>query len=292
MICKSEITAFRLWPSNPNNPEDQILVELFRLGFLSRAIHRSCDCRGAKEEGSGYFANRYPLPKVPIFLQLLADLPCIYPKETSMLARNILSVLPATAFFLAYSAAAQTSPTDLFTKVAEQSRHLADTGQWDEAKAVLEEQLSKKDAVEVARFKAELAHLAADRNAYFHKDEAPVLAALQEARSAVQADQDKPALAILEMAEGRFTYWKALDQTKDWGPPTEDFDRALQTYKELRDEVGLGEAMFYRGVGLPDARAESTCTSDLRASASAGATGKQSPGTLLRSVDAREMVPG
>ena len=165
-----------------------------------------------------------------------------------MLARNILSVLPATAFFLAYSAAAQTSPTDLFTKVAEQSRHLADTGQWDEAKAVLEEQLSKKDAVQVARFKAELAHLAADRNTYFHKDEAPVLAALQEARSAVQADQDKPALAILEMAEGRFTYWKALDQTKDWGPPTEDFDRALQTYKELGDELGLGEAMFYRGL--------------------------------------------
>ncbi len=165
-----------------------------------------------------------------------------------MLARNILSVLPATTFFLAYSTAAQTSPTDLFTKVAEQSRHLADAGKWDEAKAVLEEQLSKKDAVQVARFKAELAHLAADRNTYFHKDEAPVLAALQEARSAVQTSEDKPALATLEMAEGRFIYWKALDQTKDWGPPTEDFDRALQTYKELGDEVGLGEAMFYRGL--------------------------------------------
>jgi tetratricopeptide (TPR) repeat protein len=165
-----------------------------------------------------------------------------------MLARNILLVLPATTFFLAYVTAAQTSTTDLFTKVAEQSRHLADAGKWDEAKAVLEEQLSKKDAVQVTRFKAELAHLAADRNAYFHKDEAPVLTALQEARSALQADQDKPALAILEMAEGRFTYWKALDQTKDWGPPTEDFDRALQTYKELGDEVGLGEAMFYRGL--------------------------------------------
>lgn len=165
-----------------------------------------------------------------------------------MLARNILSVLTATTFFLVYSTAAQTSPTDLFTKVTEQSRHLADAGKWDEAKAVLEEQLSKKDAVQVARFKAELAHLAADRNTYFHKDEAPVLAALQEARSAVQASEDKPALATLEMAEGRFTYWKALDQTKDWGPPTEDFDRALQTYKELGDELGLGEAMFYRGL--------------------------------------------
>ena len=52
-----------------------------------------------------------------------------------MLAQNILSVLPATTFFLAYATAAQTSTTDLFTKVAEQSRHLADAGKWDEAKA-------------------------------------------------------------------------------------------------------------------------------------------------------------
>src|SRR5260221_6363067 len=68
MICKSEITALRLWPSNPNNPENKILGELFRLGFLSRAIHRSCGCRGTKEEGSGYFANRLPVTESANFL--------------------------------------------------------------------------------------------------------------------------------------------------------------------------------------------------------------------------------
>jgi len=43
-----------------------------------------------------------------------------------------------------------------------------------------------------------------------------VLAALQEARSAVQADQDKPALAILEMAEDDLPIGRRVDQTKDW----------------------------------------------------------------------------
>jgi tetratricopeptide (TPR) repeat protein len=75
-----------------------------------------------------------------------------------------------------------------------------------------------------------------------------MLAVLEDARNAVQAANDKLALAILEMAEGRFTYWKALDKTNDWGPPIEDFDRALKIYKELGDQVGLGEAMFYRGL--------------------------------------------
>ena len=166
-----------------------------------------------------------------------------------MVTGNIFSVLLVTTFVLAYFTAIDTSRADLFTGVAEQSRHLADAGEWDEAKAVLQEQLTKtKDAAEAARLKAELAHLASDRNTYFHKDESSVVAALEEARSAVQASNDKRALATLEMAEGRFTYWKALDKTKDWGLPTEDFDRALQIYKELGDEIGLGEAMFYRGL--------------------------------------------
>jgi tetratricopeptide (TPR) repeat protein len=32
------------------------------------------------------------------------------------------------------------------------------------------------------------------------------------------------------------------------GPPTSYFDRALQLYREIEDDVGLGEAMFYRGL--------------------------------------------
>jgi hypothetical protein len=154
-----------------------------------------------------------------------------------MPARNILSVLSVTTFILAYSAVAKTSPADLFTKIAEQSRHLAEAGKWDEAKAVLEEQLTKtKDAIEAARLKAELAHYAADRNTYFHKDESSVLAALDDARSAVQATGDKQALATLEMAEGRFTYWKALDKTKDWGPPKVFVPFALIALAEFEAE--------------------------------------------------------
>jgi hypothetical protein len=166
-----------------------------------------------------------------------------------MLSGNIFSVLLLTALILAYSPATDTSRADSFTRVAEESRHLAEAGEWEDAKAVLQEQLSKtKDAAETARLKAELAHLASDRSTYFQKDESSVVAALEEARSAVQTSNDKRALATLEMAEGRFTYWKALDKTKDWGLPTEDFDRALQIYKELGDEIGLGEAKFYRGL--------------------------------------------
>jgi len=173
-----------------------------------------------------------------ILLQLFGWPACIYPEETSMLARNIFSVLLVTTFVLGYSTATHTSRADLLTRVAEQSRHLAEAGKWDDANAVLQEQLTKtKDAAEAARLKAELAHLASDRNTYFHKDESSVVAALEEARSAAHASNDKPALATLEMAEGRSTYWKALEKTKDWGPPTEDFDRALQIYKELGDEI-------------------------------------------------------
>jgi tetratricopeptide (TPR) repeat protein len=166
-----------------------------------------------------------------------------------MFVRDIFPILVIIPFVLAHSTAAQTSAAGSFAKVAEQSRHLAEAGKWDEAKTVLATRLTQtKDAAEAARFKAELAHLAADRSTYFHKNESSVLAALEEARSAVQATGDKLALATLEMAEGRFTYWKALDKTKDWGPPTEDFDRGLQIYKELGDQVGLGEAVFYRGL--------------------------------------------
>src|ERR1700737_5309346 len=138
-----------------------------------------------------------------------------------MLTENIFSVLLVTTFVLGYSTTTHTSRADLFTTVAEQSRHLAEAGKWDDAKAVLQEQLAKtKDAAEAARLKAELAHLASDRNTYFHKDESSVITALEEARSAVQASNDKRALATLEMAEGRSTYWKALDKNKNYGQHT------------------------------------------------------------------------
>src|SRR3984893_8323748 len=109
-----------------------------------------------------------------------------------MLARNIFSVLLGTTFVLGYSTGTQTSREDLLTRVAEQSRHLAEAGKWDDAKAVLQEQLTKtKDAAEAARLKAELAHLASDRNTYFQKNESSLVAALEEARSAAQAINDK-----------------------------------------------------------------------------------------------------
>jgi tetratricopeptide (TPR) repeat protein len=166
-----------------------------------------------------------------------------------MRARDILQILLAIPFVLTHPLEAQTGAAGSFCKVAERSRHLADAGKWDEAKTILADQLTQtKDAAQAARLKAELAHLEADQNTYFHKNESSLLAALEEARAAVQATGDNLALATLEMAEGRFTYWKALDKTNDWGPPTEDFDRGLQIYKELGDQVGLGEAMFYRGL--------------------------------------------
>jgi tetratricopeptide (TPR) repeat protein len=166
-----------------------------------------------------------------------------------MLVRNTLSALAIVTFGMVHSTLAETSLSDSFTKIAEQSRHLAEAGQWEEAKAVLDDELAKtEDAVEIARLKAELAHYATDRNTYFHKDESSVLTAVMVARSAVDATGDKRALATLEMAEGRFTYWKALEKTKDWAPPTAHLDRALLIYEELGDGIGLSEAMFYRGL--------------------------------------------
>ena len=54
--------------------------------------------------------------------------------------------------------------------VIKESRQLVDAGKWDEAGKLLEEHLKKvKDAVEVARLRAELAHYAADRNIYFQR---------------------------------------------------------------------------------------------------------------------------
>jgi tetratricopeptide (TPR) repeat protein len=163
--------------------------------------------------------------------------------------RNIFSIVLAATSVVAYSPIVPASLPDSLAEVSQESRHLTEAGKWDEAKAVLEEHLSQtKDAIGVARLKAELAHYAADRNTYFHRDEPSVLAAIEQARSAVETGRDKNALATLEMAEGRSSYWKALDETKDWGRPAGHFDRALQIYKELGDEVGLGEAMFYRGL--------------------------------------------
>jgi tetratricopeptide (TPR) repeat protein len=166
-----------------------------------------------------------------------------------MLVRNTLSALAIYAFAVVHFTLAETNLSDSFAKIAEQSRHLADAGQWEAAKAVLDDELAKTDdPVEIARLKAELAHYAADRSTYFHKDESSVLTAVTAARSMVDVTGDKRALATLEMAEGRFTYFKALDKTKDWAPPTDHFDRAQEIYKKLGDEIGLGEAMFYRGL--------------------------------------------
>jgi hypothetical protein len=88
-----------------------------------------------------------------------------------MTARDILRILLAFPFALGHSlAAAQTGAAGSLGRVAEQSRHLADAGRWDEAKTVLADQLTQtKDAAEEARLKAELAHLEADRKSIFTK---------------------------------------------------------------------------------------------------------------------------
>jgi tetratricopeptide (TPR) repeat protein len=158
-------------------------------------------------------------------------------------------MIAASVFGLAGLASGDTSSPQAISQVAVQSRHLLEAGKWEEAKATLEEHLAKAtDAVAVARLKAELAHYAVDRNTYFHKDDASVIVSVKNSRSALRTIEDKPALATLEMAEGRFTYWQALSKTKDWAVPTDHFDRALQLYRELGDNIGLGEAMFYRGL--------------------------------------------
>jgi tetratricopeptide (TPR) repeat protein len=163
--------------------------------------------------------------------------------------RNLFLAGGFLAFLLGGFAVAGTELADSAGQIAVRSRHLLEAGKWEDAKTVLEEELAKtQNAIEIARLKAELAHYAVDRDTYFHKDESSVLNALEDARSALRTNDDKQALAILEMAEGRFRYWRALTKTKDWGPPTGHFDRAVRIYRELGNDVGLGEAMFYRGL--------------------------------------------
>jgi len=124
--------------------------------------------------------------------------------------RNALLVSATAILVMAYSTLATPSWADSISELAQKSRHLADAGKWNEAQKVLEDRLAQtKDSVEVAQLKAELAHYAAERNAYFHKDDQSVRARIQEARSANRAPNDKQALGTLEMAEGQFTYWRS-----------------------------------------------------------------------------------
>jgi len=150
MICKSEITAF---PASgrriPNNPEINILVELFRLGFPEPGLSREAAIvaeQKRKDQANLLTATRYESAN---FLTT-SRRPSVYLPERDIHAGSKYLVGSAGhCFFSCVLRGSTNEPTDLFTNVAEQSRHLADTGQWDEAKAVLEEQLSKKDAVEV-----------------------------------------------------------------------------------------------------------------------------------------------
>jgi tetratricopeptide (TPR) repeat protein len=166
-----------------------------------------------------------------------------------MIDQNLLLVLTTASFAVAYSTPAKTSSADQVTEVATQSRQLAETGKWEEGRNLLENRLSQtKDRNQVAGLKAELAHYAVERNTYFQKDNGLVRSKIEEARSAIQAADTKQALATLETAEGQLTYWNALEGTNEWGPPTSHFDRAIQLYREVGDDVGLGEATFYRGL--------------------------------------------
>ena len=58
-----------------------------------------------------------------------------------MIGQNLLLVLMA-ATFVAYSTPAKTGLADPVAEVATQSRELADAGEWDKARTVLEDKLS------------------------------------------------------------------------------------------------------------------------------------------------------
>jgi tetratricopeptide (TPR) repeat protein len=166
-----------------------------------------------------------------------------------MIGQNLLLVLATATSVVAYSIPAKTSLADPAAEVVTQSRQLADAGNWDKARTVLEDGLSlAKEVNQIALLKAELAHYAVERNTYFQKDDGLVHTKIEDARSAVQAADNKQALATLETAEGQFTYWIALEGSNEWSTPTRNFDRAIQLYRDVGDDVGLGEATFYRGL--------------------------------------------
>src|ERR1700730_8440855 len=166
-----------------------------------------------------------------------------------MILRHTASLLPIASLLVTLPTLALAGSPLASATVIKQSRRFVDAGRWEEAGKLLEEQLKKtKDPVEIARLRAELAHYAAYRNTYFQKNEESVREALAVAQSVVRETGDKQALATLDMAEGRFTYFNALDKAGDWETPTEHFDRALKTFEELGDHIGLAEAMFYRGL--------------------------------------------
>ena len=166
-----------------------------------------------------------------------------------MIGQKVLWLLTGATLTAAYSTPARTTLADSVVELATQSRQLADAGKWEEARRVLEDRLSQlKDANSVAGLKAELAHYAVERNTYFQKDNGFARSKIEDARAAVQAANSKQAFATLETAEGQLTYWDALEGGNEWEPPTSHFDRAIELYRELKDDVGLGEATFYRGL--------------------------------------------
>jgi tetratricopeptide (TPR) repeat protein len=136
--------------------------------------------------------------------------------------------------------------------IIERAHNLSDAGEWNKSRELLTSELAKakkkSDKVSEARLLAGLAIYNADRNSYYKADRAAVESALKAAREAAENAQDKTALAIVEQAEGRITYWQALTKGGSWEAPTQHFDRALQLTKELGDNRSHGWALFYRGL--------------------------------------------
>ena len=53
-----------------------------------------------------------------------------------------------------------------------------------------------------------------------------------EAKGLIQGAHIMP-LPAIETAEGRVTYWIALEGTNDWSAPTRHLDRAIQLYQDF-----------------------------------------------------------
>jgi hypothetical protein len=71
-----------------------------------------------------------------------------------MTIKNLLLCFAAVNFGVVYSVPATGSVEDAITEIATQSRHLADAGKWDDARTVLENNLSElKDVTQIARIK-------------------------------------------------------------------------------------------------------------------------------------------
>jgi tetratricopeptide (TPR) repeat protein len=132
-----------------------------------------------------------------------------------------------------------------------ESRQLTLRGDWDVAIGRLEPAIQgaveRRDRVEEAILRTELARVLADRNFFRQADPARAREAVDRALRAARAAQHDASIASATQALGQLHYSAAF-RTKDWKTPRDIFKRVIAMRTKLGDRRGLAQSYFSLGL--------------------------------------------